>query len=161
MTKFISAALLLFAVLFSSCGKQSESTAVITGYYLRDASGNAMGMVEEPNVKLNNGINDPEYKISIGSYPNPFRHICNIYTNNPSPEVLKKIVVTKAEFNKRASVSTNMPATADDIVGEVLIEQEFTNSYYSLDFSDLETGYYRVYVEINGELFYDNLKKTD
>lgn len=153
-------------VLITSCTKNNEKnkeledkTAVITGYFFRDDTGNPIGYSGNPNTKLTQSDNPHWSDIRIECYPNP----CNIgfwvSANNLDDDISKRIVITEATFNTNATPTEESIESLDDLGVEKLLDSVTIDKNYFIDISSFDDGYYRVYIEIEGEIFYDNLKK--
>lgn len=158
--------LLIFS-LFTSCKKEntafhdaSFNDPVITGYFLRDVNAQPAGVIGNPNVKLGTGTEYLNSEYFITNYPNPFRENFNLHIKSPNND-LKKIWVTRAYWVDEITGNTTIINNSNNISigGTALLQYETTVQHprITINLSDFGKGYYRVYVYMNNELFYDNM----
>lgn len=161
--------LVLVLLIFPAC--TSEDSVVrapgleipeITGYYLRDHNGVDMGTVGTPNVKLGSGPNLVESDYFFMAYPNPAYHHVALYSKSPSGNSVRRIWLVEAVTDYPD------PGLADSfnginmvVGGTPLIQTVTTTENAFLNVESLEPGYYRIYLETDGMLFFDNLVVAD
>lgn len=150
-----AAAALLLCI---SCSKE-ESTLeggffekpLVKGYFERSTEGYPVGQVGLPNVQLEkNG-----YQLLM--YPNPAVHIVAIQIDKQSKKQLAKAFIVPAAtkltdlpyytFSNSTYIQTSRPVA----------EVESRGGTLHLDVQHLEKGFYRLYVNIDGTLLWDNL----
>ena len=152
---FISLILLL-----SSCSKDKDEPKsydnIITGFIFRNDVGYAIGQIGNPNIKITNGET-----IQVVSYPNPSRAIINIYISNIETDTPIKIAITKGLFKEDADVDIINYTSLSEITSDIIFEDIIDNKNFSIDLSSFDDGYYRIFVEINNDVYYDNIKKGD
>ena len=152
---FISLILLL-----SSCSKNKDEPKnydnIITGFVLRDPSGVMMAHIGSPNIKVTKGET-----LQIASYPNPCRQFINIYIRNIETDTPIKIAITKDLFKEDSDVDIINYTSLSEITSDIIFEDIIDNKNYDVDLSSFDDGYYRVYIEIDGDVYFDNIMKGD
>jgi len=149
---------ILTLILIASCGNDEDNSdlmsetdiELVTGINLRDSNGYALMQLGNPNI-----LND---QIIIS--PNPPTGIVSIKTSDKLTDIW--IVPAKAE---KIYKSTNFNIILNsELYSESEIESysdlEFKNldaNNMTLDLRSLKSGYYKVFVKINGNIFWDNL----
>ncbi|ODS86527.1 MAG: hypothetical protein ABS46_00915 [Cytophagaceae bacterium SCN 52-12] len=81
-----------------------------------------------------------------------------ITIKSPSESSQKKLWIVPAEWNEKAP--ENIPAVTKetlDRLSELNITLSSHTSAISINTSKFTNRYYRVYLEVNGKLFYDNV----
>ena len=126
----------------------------IRGYNMRDLFGDYAGTVGTPNIKPGDGA---DYYFVF--YPNPVEDFCSIYIKTPASNELKKLWITPANFDNNITNSSINLNNANNIVigGSPVFQTEFTNNKLTLNLSQVSDGYYRIYLEVDNYLLYDNL----
>lgn len=159
--------ILLVLVVFSlGCSKEEAElrlpefeVPVVTGFHMRDEAGIFMGSIGLPNVKLGHPSGNWDAEYFINFFPNPAINRGNIYMKSPNEYDVRKVWLTRAVFKP----PYDAPGIATDGMnnfiasGFPLIQAETTEDHLSLNLTDLPSGYYRLYVSVNGLLFYDNI----
>jgi len=154
--------LLLTSVMFLSTCKKDDSdisnycfdVPEIGGYIQRDANGSTIGIVGKP-------IHYPgEYPGAwmmvcpnpLFSYMNSFVVYCSDNTNE------KKLWITRAKFkNQLSPTGVTLGMNTAWLSGGKIFEKKFVERDIHIDKSLFTEGYYRVYLEIDGQVYYDNL----
>ncbi len=125
---------------------------VCTGFSFRDANNVPMGRIGEPNNKLTstNGL------ITMYAFPIPASNQINIITNSSSN---KKIWITQAQATAEVMSSLNyLNASFQVVGGSPLIG--FNNvpaTEVMINVSFLPKGIYRLYIQVDQELLWENL----
>lgn len=158
--------LLVILVLSSGCSKEEAElrmpefeVPVVTGFRMRDEAGIFMGSIGIPNVKLGHPTGDWNSEYFITFFPNPAMNQGTVYMKSPGEYDVKKVWLTRAVF--RPPFDT--PGIATDGMnnfiagGAPLLQGETTNQNLLLNLTHLPSGYYRLYISVNGHLFYDNI----
>lgn len=136
---------------------------VVTGFIFRDIEGTPQGNYGEPNVYLHEGEDylSSDYRLTV--FPNPAYNMINVDIISPHPDTQKKLWITPAVFaSPNAGISSDI-GMSNMILGGTPIIQYENSRQFAIDLSSFAEGYYRVYVEADGLIFYDNLvisKKT-
>ncbi len=158
--------LLLFLSGITSCRKDEPSSEsgkpVITGYYQRSITGGGVNggdpeIVGNPNTRLGDG-NDfasPDYYLI--SYPNPCTgDQLRIATKSPDESSQKQLWIVPAEWSEKAP--DNTPIMTNETLDKLSeFSTTFSSQMVAIKTSRFSNGYYRVYLEIDGKLFYDNV----
>ena len=167
MNKIRIVVLVLFLSM-QSCTKQHADfrmaqfeTPIITGFKFLDNAGHSLGTYGIPNVKTSNNL-AREREIGFYAYPNPsigtFR--LNIITQNYSSPYYIWLVQAKYEDN----ISYTPPYIANALYLKAgaapVLQLETREINPELDVRNIEQGYYRVYVKIQDEIYYDNIVIT-
>ncbi|TVQ06952.1 MAG: hypothetical protein EA361_18965 [Bacteroidetes bacterium] len=159
--------ILLVLVVFSlGCSKEEAElrlpefeVPVVTGYHMRDEAAQPMGAIGLPNVKLGHPSGDWNCDYFISFFPNPAINFGSIHMKSPNANHIKKVWITRAVF--RPPYATPVIATdgMNNFIagGFPLIQAETTDDRLFLNLTELPSGYYRLYVSVNGHLFYDNI----
>jgi hypothetical protein len=156
--KYIWVILLFFII---GCTKEEGSfrtsefeTPKISGYYCRTDRAILKDIVGVPNVILEK----KSLPYSLIVFPNPAENSCMINLRPFSDGINKKIWITPAEFEKPIPENAITLGMNNIRVGGMPVYQnEFTTEAIRINISSFEEGYYRVYLKVEGELFYDNL----
>jgi len=124
---------------------------LVTGINLIDFTGGKIGQLGNPN-ELN--------IINFGLYPNPTVNILNLYSMGN----ISKIWIRPAESSKNflqtdfGAILNSKLYTENEI--ETNTKLKLTNSDLSkikIDLGGLEIGYYRVFVKVDGIIFWRNI----
>jgi len=161
----ILAFLALIPLVFTFCAKEEPVTRLpgleipeITGYYLRDQNGYTMGTIGNPNVQPGNGPSLAESDHYFMIYPNPATHYLYLYSKSTAANSVRRIWMVAAATGSSAPGYSEAFNSINLVAGGTpLISHTSTSDNIVLDISSLEPGYYRVYLENDGLLFYDNL----
>lgn len=135
---------------------------VIHGYYVRDGTGSFMGSYGygKPNVRLGDVPDYWQSNYFFVIYPNPpVLNTLYVLTKSPSHNNVKKLWITHAVLRPPFDPGVVPQDGRNNFVagGAPLFEVEFTQEEIRLDLTELDDGYYRVYVKINNQVLYDNL----
>lgn len=167
MNKFI---LIFISISILSCSKDDSNirvsnleTPILTGFLLRNITGDVIGKIGFPNIKLGNESNDNNSEYFFSTYPNPIKDKASIYIKSPNTNTTKKVWIVHAEYNNNISnAETSIGnATLLSAGGSPIFYGEISSNDIHLDLSNLNEGYYRVYVNIDGLTLYDNLIITN
>jgi len=91
-------------------------------------------------------------------FPNPAENSCTITLLPFSDGVNKKLWLTPAEFEKPIPENAIYLGMDNIKVGGMTVyHNEFKADAIRINLSSIEEGYYRLYLKIEGEIFYDNL----
>jgi hypothetical protein len=149
-------------LLIIACSKESSDfqlsnfeIPVITGFQVRDHTGSTVQIIGNPNIKLKNESN----RYSFISYPNPIKSYCYISIKSPA-DTYKKVWLVRADYmlNNEPVIETLGMKTL--YVGGVPLFKGVIGPQSEaiiLDLSSFKNGYYRIYLETDGILLYDNL----
>lgn len=150
-----------------SCSKEEPEirlsqfeTPVVTGFELRDEFGNLNKVIGNPNIKLGNESNDHTSEYYFITFPNPSINSCRVNIKTPNPHSIKRVWIVEAKyFGNSSSSTTHLGASSlIDVGGSPLIQSEGPyNGLISIDLSSLKEGYYRIYLEVDHLILYDNL----
>jgi hypothetical protein len=134
---------------------------VIHGYHARDETGNSQGRYGYgiPNVKLGDDANFWDSRFFLTIFPNPIHNFLTVMMKTPDVNDVKKLWISRAIMRPPFEYGTILTDDKNNFIagGSPLLQVEFTGDSAFLDLTALPNGYYRVYVEVNGEVFYDNL----
>ena len=153
-------------IIISSCTKKDTEirlsefeTPTITGVNLRGFDGSDYGTIGVPNIKQGNESNDYHSAYYFTFYPNPSAERIFVYIKTPTEGELKKLWIVQANWDNQVSgdwMGLNN-ATNITVGGSPLVHDEFTPGGIAIELSHFAEGYYRIYLEVNGHLLYDNL----
>jgi len=161
--------LLLFIIgtlFIGSCTKKDTQIRLsefkpptITGFNWKDVSGSNHGPIGIPNIKLGNESNELSSPYYFSFYPNPGFSRINVYVRTPRNAEIKKIWITQAIWANEAPQELIGLNNAYNMTvgGSPLFHAEFIENAVSIDLSRFADGYYRIYLQVNGHLLYDNL----
>lgn len=134
-------------------------TPVLTGFQLRDANGQKVGEIGIPNIHLSRitaSKNDP---LDMVCYPNPAIEYIAIYTSSRA-DTPKYLWLVRGDYNSGSSDYTpTLGSLTIGAGGSPIIQLEFSRPNPVIDVRDLPSGYYRVYVQMDDEIFFDNIIK--
>lgn len=164
MRKYTASFMLILLAIVSSCSEEEASMRlsnfeipVITGHFLKGASGTSYGTNGIPNVKVRE-VTPTGSVYSFNVFPNPCSELCRIDIQVPGSGILKKIWIIPAQYEgNNQSTINNLGATTMILGGEPVFEAEFSIDETTLDLSGLDSGYYRIYLQADNYLLYDNL----
>jgi len=160
--------LLLITILLPGCTKEADirlsefTTPVITGYYVRNDIGMDLKTIGIPNVRLGDNSNDYHTSTYFFTFfPNPCTDSCLTFVKAPQDNSTRKVWITQANWLEEKNEPVTDPVGMDNMTvgGYPLIQKEFTSDRTMIDLSSLGEGYYRIYLEVDGNLLYDNLIK--
>lgn len=157
---------ILFLIMNLGCTKEEADIRFpqfevpqFTGYYARDEAGHYMGRYGMPNVNLGDQYTWENSRYHITMFPNPAHNRSTVFIKSPNQNQMKKLWLTRAiptlPFEPTIVESDNWNNFV--VGGAPLLQGEFTQREAYLNISDLPNGYYRLYVEMDGLIFYDNL----
>ncbi|MFN2396142.1 MAG: hypothetical protein ABR597_10690 [Bacteroidales bacterium] len=164
------AVLILFALsgLLMACTDKEPNTEepnellpVINGYYARNEAGEPMGIMGNMNPNVNLGTNtdhmNSDYFITF--FPNPAINYASVYMKSPDPDETKKIWIVPAVFDPEFEPSDDeMNEQNIQNINEISVFQtETTGNTFFIDLTELQSDYYRIYVEVGDHLLYDNI----
>jgi len=136
----------------------SFETPVVKGFIMRDPNGWIIGNIGNPNVKIGDPPNGSSSSFSVVVYPNPAVNWCHVHIISPNEDEIKQVWLTRATASEQLYNSVGiLNMNAIKIGGYPLFQSEVSGHDVGLDISKLEDGFYRVYVKMDGLLFYDNL----
>jgi len=156
-------------LLMAGCTKEKADLRVaefeipiIHGYHVRDGDGSMVGNYGYgvPNLRLGDGEGYFDSNYFFVCYPNPpIANKVNVLTKSPFNNEPKKLWITHAILRPPfdAGIVTNDDWNNFVAGGAPLFELEFTQKEIRLDVTELSEGYYRVYLKIDNQIFYDNL----
>lgn len=158
--------LISLAVLVSSCSDEevdmrlsSLETPVITGYEWRDVYAQLVKSIGTPNIKLGNESNHYSSAYYFKSYPNPCSDKLAIFVKIPNSDKTIKTWIVQAQYVNQVTSSPNQ--VGNSVImhagGAPILQQEFLGNVTSFDVSELKNGYYRLYVQVDSILLYDNI----
>lgn len=159
---------LITILILNCCTKENTDlrlsdfkTPIIEGYYLRDLQGNSMGIIGYPNVKLSIGSSYINSTYYFSFYPNPCtEEFCAIYVKTPESQKSVKLWITRANFKNQVSNSSLDISNMNNLVigGSPIFQTEITtNQHNTINLSNFDNGYYRIYLKVDEYLLYDNL----
>lgn len=151
---------IIFALLiFISCGNDDENNnstsetdiELVTGINIRNSEFSAPTQLGNPNVFTNN---------QFIAYPNPPAGALSLLAS----ENISDVWITSANAEKIYQQSDFNSILNSDLYAESLIESnaemEFLNlnsTNLVLNLENLTSGYYKVFVKINGTTYWDNI----
>src|SRR6056297_423187 len=159
--KYYRIVLISLAVIVCSCSDEEAEmrlsnmkTPVITGYEWRDYNAQLIKTIGTPNIKLGNESNHYTSAYYFKSYPNPCSEWLNISVDIPNPDKTIKSWIVQAQYMDQAITNPNQ--VGNSVImhagGAPLLQQEFNNIATIFDVSDLQEGYYRLYVLVDSIL---------
>lgn len=157
---------ILFLIMFSGCTKEDAEIRFpqfevpqFKGYYAHNEAGNYMGRYGMPNVNLGDQDTWENSRYHILMFPNPAHNRSTVFIKSPVQNQEKKLWLTRAIPTLPFEPTIVESDTWNNFVagGAPLLQGEFTQREAYLDISALPDGYYRLYVEMDGLIFYDNL----
>lgn len=147
-------------VLLLSCSKKDSNDiqgglfrqAIIKGYHLRSSEGDPVGKVGRPNVQLEKN------EFILVTYPNPTVHGLGIHLmRKRTPNQPAKIFLLPAVTDLTDSPYYTFSNSTYVQTASPLVEIETTREYIHLDVRNLPKGFYRLYINIDGTLLWDNI----
>ena len=158
---------LFLLLLFYNCNKIGSTVderlnnfdhPIITGFEFKNEEGMSIGSYGEPvNNKLEDKetINESEYYLN--AFPNPAADFYMVYTKTPDARIFKKIWIVKASYNGELPNIEIYNNAIYLVAGQYhLIEVSSQGNLINIDLSSLDDGFYRIYVEMDGNVLYDN-----
>jgi len=154
--------LILALLLFISCSSDENNSSsnetdigLVTGINLRDSGSLPIGQLGNPNVFTNN---------QFTLYPNPPARVLGLL----STEKMTDIWLTPASAKKIYQQTDFSTVLNSNLYAETQIEStaalEFLNlnaTRINLNLENLNAGYYKVFVKINGALYWENIFVPD
>jgi hypothetical protein len=153
---------ILISILALSCNKdetkvQTDRTAInlVTGVNFRETSGDSGLKLGNPNVLVNN-----KFKI----YPNPANelvyisaqeNVTDVWFVTANPEKIHQ------DANFSSILNTNLYSEQSIISHSNFTLSGQSSNSFSINIGALKKGYYRVFVKIGGEIYWDNLYKNE
>ncbi|MBW6478133.1 MAG: hypothetical protein K0B37_01815 [Bacteroidales bacterium] len=160
--------LVIISGLFTACSEKEskmeepdELLPVINGYFARNEAGESMGIIGNMNPNVNLGTNtnlvDSDYFITF--FPNPAINFASVYMKSPGQDEIKKIWIVPAVFDPEYEPSDDETYEPEiNILNEIAVLQtETTMHTVFFDLTELQSGYYRIYVEVAEYILYDNI----
>ena len=152
---------ILVIVTILGCSKEDSDIRLpyfeipeIHGFILRNDWGDYLGRIGNPDIKTHAESN--QYSFDI--YPNPSNVYINVYCRTPVPNETKKIWVTQAQYNSNIpNYSLDVGMVNINTGGIPLIQAEFTDNQIRFDVSFFSEGYYRIFIQIDKVILYENL----
>jgi len=149
-------------LLCTSCDKDSDSNFekvnTVTGIAFTDENGSALGQWQFPNEK----------DTDVGVFPNPAIDVISLFSLVPLSGVW--IILGDCEGEDIGAditeMSQSLSYTVSDIVTNQIVlfsDTQTSSNQRSIDISDLEEGFYRIFFEIEatGEIFWKNFYKAN
>lgn len=131
---------------------------VITGFQVRDYNGSVRSSYGSPNIKLRDRSEESGSTLYFSVYPNPVEKYCSVYTDIPNNNAERHLWIVPAIYQGDEPPSySDMGMINFSAEGTPVIDITFTTEYYRLNLSDLETGFYKVYLEVGNSILNDNL----
>ncbi len=134
---------------------------IVNGYFARNEAGESMGIIgnSNPNVKLGtqNTYLDSDYYITF--FPNPAINYASLFLKSPDPDETKKVWIVPAIYQPDYEPTHDETDELDIVnINDISIfHTETTGNTLMLDLNTFPSNYYRLYVEVGGYLFYDNI----
>lgn len=165
----------LFIALSFSCTKDeadlrlpNHETPKINGYYVRNRFSEFVRTIGDPIIKngidSNNNIIEyitANYNKSIRYfmiYPNPCRFYLNLYTRNFDSNSVKKVWITRAQYGVEIPNSyISIGMINKKIGGAPIYQKKFYSDDMTIETKSFSNEYYRIYLEIDSIILYDNL----
>jgi len=138
---------------------QAETTAtdidLVTGINLRAFPGQAPIKLGNPNIFLNN-------QISI--FPNPIANILSISSSNNITDIW--VVPANAEkifqeIDFAEILNSNLYSETQIDSNSIMKLTDQNSPNLNLDFENLNSGYFKIFVKVNGIILWDNLYLSD
>lgn len=163
----------ILLLLFGSCERDGDppvvvtnslEVPVITGFYQRDFFGNIVREVGAPNIAP---LEEHPFCGELVIYPNPVSQ--NGYFSIHIPcRVPTRLIIVQGDYvrdgiNDR-HVNNQVGATYRNVGGVSQFSLDLPPSalpQFTPSFNGLGPGYYRVYVQVGDQLYYDNLVITN
>lgn len=160
----IFSSLFILTLLFSCCKKNDnvvvDESPILNGYFMRDFNAQPNGSVGTPNVYLGDSTDYIKANYFIMSYPNPAQSTIIIDVKSVSSSSINKIWITPANWNTGfTDNSTPFKNKNTLVVGSNTKVYETTDSLknFYINTENFQEGYYRVYLNVDGKTFYDNI----
>lgn len=153
--------LILISVLSLSCSSDDNSNPgntdmnLVTGINLRQTAEDIPLEFGNPNILVNN---------KFVTYPNPVNEVVNIAAQENITDVWlvrgtpKKIYQS---INFSSILNNNLYPEASIVTNSDFALNGQSSNVISLNISALEKGYYKVFVKIGGQIYWDNLYKYE
>ena len=137
-----------------------ELLPVINGYYARNEAGESMGIMGNMNPNVNLGTNtdhvNSDYFITF--FPNPAINFASVYIKSQYTDETKKIWIVPAVFDPDFEPTDDTNEPDIQIINEISVFQtETTMNTLFLDLTELQSDYYRIYIEVGEYIFFDNI----
>lgn len=161
---------LIIALLLAGCSDDEDiiikpspfDTPVVSGYEARDHIGNTIGIYGNPNIKNSAHSEEGGFRIDFYLYPNPVNEFFSVYVNMPNNDKEKHVWIVPAIYQGEPLPSNSDMGMINFCAdGSPVIDTTFRSKYLTLDVSHLETGFYKVYVEVENTILHDNLVKIN
>lgn len=153
--------LMLLSVLSLSCSSDDNNNPentnmnLVTGINLRQTAEDIPFEFGNPNILVNN---------KFVAYPNPVNNVVNIASQENITDIwlvrgnAKKIYQT---VNFGSILNNSLYPEASIITSSQLSLNGQSSEAIGLNIGALEKGYYKVFVKIGGQIYWDNLYKYD
>ena len=164
---------IIFALcLLFSCSKKDDlavpslQTVTISGYQVRDELGNIAGDVGFPDIRIGNVTNyySTENDFFFISFPNPSTSHVLVSVQSKS-HAIAKLWMVKASLSTSAQteqsvqmLGANQFVSGGNTVFEIDSLPVFSShSLFSLNYENVPNGYYRLYLQMDNILLWDNI----
>jgi hypothetical protein len=160
---------IIIAVLFAliSCSKNDDNgnsnndetnIDLITGIELKDSNGQEIMILGNPNI-----FNKKKFNV----YPNPAMNIIIIRTSPPTDSI-SEVWIRSAQANKVyqntdfQSILNSSTYSESQIESNSVLQTLDVNLFsVLLNLDSLNKGYHKIFVKINGNIYWDNIYKAD
>jgi len=162
MKIFRLTALLIFGLVLFSCGddeepkqedKKYKEISIVTGLYLYDVQGIAIGKLGNPNHK---------HKDELLVYPIPATKVFTVGSFDTEIEI-EKIYLIKASCHTDTSemdliaASENIEYSNEVLTSNSVFETVSNDEYININLENLDPGFYRLFCRMNnGDLYWYN-----
>lgn len=151
--------------LLTACSKEEApermpgfDEPVIAGYEMRSITGDYIGSIGYPNIKLYEGEDYNSSKYFFAGFPNPASDMINIFVQERDAPGVKKIwMVTGRLQGDPEKSALNQGMYSMYAGGTPLFQAEFSGSSVAIDLRDIHDGYYRIYLKIGEVILHDNI----
>jgi hypothetical protein len=128
---------------------------LVSGINLRETADQEPLKLGNPNIFVNN---------QFSVFPNPASDVVNVSSQNIISDIYFLSATAEKihqyfDFNVGINSNTYQESTISSLSSLKLNNQD--EAILNVDVSNLETGYYRVFIKTNGLLFWDNFYKLD
>jgi len=158
---------LFLLILFYNCNKfgppgddrlNNFDYPIITGFEFKNEEGVSIGSYGElVNNKLGDKGTIEESEYYLNAFPNPATDFYTVYTLSRNAPMLRTIWIVKASYNGELPNIEIYNNATYLVAGQYhLIEVSSQGNLINIDLSSLDDGFYRIYVEIGGNVLYDN-----
>lgn len=150
-------------------------TPIITGFELRGENGEFRGKKGIPNIRLGDKSNDSKSSdYYFRCTPNPTSDYLYIHFKMPADSILKRIWITQAIYYTEENSESEIDPNLAKIGGTAILEFETIENFFFIEMKKFENngssknngkripdGFYRVYVQTDNVLLWDNIYFTN